>query len=450
MLSTYALSPGETLKAEQLKQRTSITITWPDVSTLTLRSSSRIIEGLFVHRDAITRHLDAPMLREREAYLLHSLEAGYSQRFLKERASTLLHVIRLLPTAPPAVVNEAEIVGAGKTWASQSPESKACKREASFLAVARSWFRFLGVYDRGPRAGGRFALVLQDFLIAMERDLGYLPTTSRSCGSAVTRFLSWMSPRRHSLSSISLADVDDFLYERREGGLSRRTSINEARSLRTFFRYAESRGWNDDHVSKTLQVFEKGTRSGSAQHPPWKHVRKMLVSLDCSRASHCRAKAVLLLASVYGLRRSELVRLTLDDLDWENEVLTVRRSKRGRVQQFPLRYEVGEAIICYLQKVRQRSQFRNLFLTLHAPHRPAINLGNAMRKVMNAQDAFDRPFGLHALRHACATELLRKGTSLRGIAEFLGHRGLQSVSIYAHCDSRALRRVADISLGGVL
>ena len=93
---------------------------------------------------------------------------------------------------------------------------------------------------------------------------------------------------------------------------------------------------------------------------------------------------------------------------------------------------------------------RNVFVTMHRPHRAATNIGSAIRKVMNAQGILDQPCGLHALRHACATELLRKGTSLRGIADFLGHRSIRSVSVYAHCDLRALREVANFSLSGVL
>jgi integrase len=157
-----------------------------------------------------------------------------------------------------------------------------------------------------------------------------------------------------------------------------------------------------------------------------------------------------LLASVYGLRRSEIVRLRLEDLDWYNEIITVRRSKRGRLQQFPLQFEVGEAIIHYIKHVRPACRSRNVFVTMHRPYRPATNIGSAIRKIMNARGILDQPCGLHALRHACATELLRKGTSLRGIADFLGHRSIRSVSVYAHCDLRALLDVSNFSLSGVL
>ena len=58
--------------------------------------------------------------------------------------------------------------------------------------------------------------------------------------------------------------------------------------------------------------------------------------------------------------------------------------------------------------------------------------------------------GPHSLRHACATRLLKKGTSLREIADFLGHRNLRTVSIYAKLDTRSLRKVASFSMAGVL
>jgi integrase/recombinase XerD len=57
--------------------------------------------------------------------------------------------------------------------------------------------------------------------------------------------------------------------------------------------------------------------------------------------------------------------------------------------------------------------------------------------------------GPHALRHGCATRLLRKGVSMQDIADFLGHRDYRSVGIYAHHDKRLLRKVASFSFGGL-
>jgi integrase/recombinase XerD len=54
------------------------------------------------------------------------------------------------------------------------------------------------------------------------------------------------------------------------------------------------------------------------------------------------------------------------------------------------------------------------------------------------------------LRRACATQLLRTGTSLREIADFLGQSDLRSVSNYAKFDSASLKSVARFSLRGIL
>ena len=61
-----------------------------------------------------------------------------------------------------------------------------------------------------------------------------------------------------------------------------------------------------------------------------------------------------------------------------------------------------------------------------------------------------RHSGPHSLRHACATRLLQEGASFKEIGDVLGHRGLESVGIYAKVDLNALRLVANLDLGGLL
>ena len=82
-------------------------------------------------------------------------------------------------------------------------------------------------------------------------------------------------------------------------------------------------------------------------------------------AAALRARAVLFLLAVYGLRSGEISRLLLSDFDWRLETFTVNHSKRGGAQKYPLQREVGDAILEYIRKARPRSSCRNLFLTLN-------------------------------------------------------------------------------------
>jgi len=159
-----------------------------------------------------------------------------------------------------------------------------------------------------------------------------------------------------------------------------------------------------------------------------------------------------LLFSIYGLRSAEVRGLALEDIDWRRESITVRRAKRGKIQQFPLQSEVGEAIALYLRNARPPCSCRNLFVTLHPPYRPV--LGHTMSSVFYGRvkklGMETQQFGPHMLRRACATQLLRNGTPLKDIADFLGHSDLRSVGAYAKFDPASLREVANFSLRGVI
>ena len=130
-----------------------------------------------------------------------------------------------------------------------------------------------------------------------------------------------------------------------------------------------------------------------------------------------------LLLAAYGLRIGEVCALRLEDLDWTNEKIRVRRSKNRRSQEFPLTSELGNAILKYLQKVRPQSSSRFVFLSLHKPHRPMMTRGASCSIAVHIRAlGCQLPhYGPHSLRHACATHLLDEGFSLKEIGDQLGH-----------------------------
>jgi integrase/recombinase XerD len=415
----------------------------------TAGGTSGVFQSLYVQEHAIRRHLNAPMLEARETYLAHLIARGFSHRVLYERAIRICDVIQLMPSEELKFVTDKDIEEATIRWMEASNCDRA-KQGKQFRATAKSWFQFFRIYIPPEPAQSHFGEQFIEFATALRDKYGYLPSTVAGYAGSVRRFLVWVSSRTDELSRVTQLDIDAFLLEQRTAKCSQRTISSYCKGLRVFFRYAERRGWSDQYLSLSIAAPNSRKVFKVLACPPWRTVRALIASLDETNSCQCRGKAILLLASLYGLRTCEIVRLTLEDLDWYNEVITVRRAKRGKVQQFPLVYEVGEALIRYLKEVRPPSQFRNVFLTLQRPHRPVHNLPQTMARFMRNRQMTSWPCGLHTLRHACATELLRKGTSLEGIADFLGHRDIRSVSVYAQSDIRALRKVANFSLGGVL
>jgi integrase/recombinase XerD len=147
-----------------------------------------------------------------------------------------------------------------------------------------------------------------------------------------------------------------------------------------------------------------------------------------------------------GLRTAEIVRLQLDDIDWREGVLRVR-GKGRRTDALPLPATTGSAIADYLHDARVNTDNRTLFQRLHAPHdKPIVadTVRGAMRNAAKRCGLSAQLSGPHRLRHTLAIQLVHNGASVKAIADVLRHRSLDTTTIYAKVDLKALSRVAAV------
>jgi site-specific recombinase XerD len=351
------------------------------------------------------------------------------------------------------IVSQNEIESAGRSWATyEGPFRKNLRLGGSprvFVQVAQGWLRFHRQLETPPP--NRFHRVITEFVDAMRSVRGLAPDTVRSYSSRAFVFLNWFAETDESLERVSLRHIDDFLASKRAAGWSIQSIASQCQALRSFFRYAELQGWCTPGLALGIRSPRIPKYDGRPKAPTWAEVRRLIASAHGSSPNDLRAKAILLLFAIYGLRSSEVSGLLLSDFDWRNETFSVRRAKRGGVQQYPIQYEVGEAIIQYLQKGRKRCSSRHVFLSNYPPYGPILQgpmwqiVGKRMRRLGIQLEHV----GPHSLRHGCATRLLQKGASLQEIADFLGHRNIKSIGIYVRYDIRSLRKVAAFSLAGV-
>ena len=110
----------------------------------------------------------------------------------------------------------------------------------------------------------------------------------------------------------------------------------------------------------------------------------------------------------------------------------------------PLTEEVGAALIDYVRCARPQLACRRVFLRVRAPAGPIKHTA-----VIDAFDAWARrapvPFATrrpHVLRHSLAVHLLRQGTSVKTIGDVLGHRSIESTSVYLRLHVADLRDAA--------
>jgi integrase/recombinase XerD len=413
-----------------------------------------IIDRVFSWSRVRHAQLAAPVLAEREQYLAYLLENGVSRPSVRSTACTLMHLVRLLDLHSMRAVHISEIEQASARW-SVDPSAHATrlvgpKSIEHFTKAACRWFRFHNSLVEN-KSDDPLDSCLYEFL-DFQREKRLSTATIRSGRAVISDLFSWMRLHGMPLSQMTAGEVEGYMEGKRAAGCKPRTIVGICNRLRSFFLYAELRGWVATAIAHDIHGPRVPRFAAAAQGPAWKDVRRLLKSNDEGSPHPSRSTAMLFLFSIYGLRVSEVAGLVLEDFDWVNETFTVRRAKRGRIQKFPIQFEVGEAILKYLKDERPICTSRYVFVTLRPPFRRVgtQSIQNMVSRRMKMLGVQSKRTGPHSLRHACASQLLRKGMSLREIADFLGHRDLRSVSIYAKLDLRALRKVADFTLMEIL
>ena len=251
------------------------------------------------------------------------------------------------------------------------------------------------------------------------------------------------------LASLCAADVTGFV-QRRAATLRSRRVQQLTTALRAFLRFARARGMLLTDLAACVPAVANWSLSTVPRALPPGQVEAVLAACNRQSAVGRRDYAILLLLARLGLRAGEVVALTLEDLDWQAGVLTVR-GKGGHASPLPLPVEVGEAIAAYVQQGRPPAASRCVFLRARAPVRSfqgSQAVGSVVRHALIRAGVESPRKGAHQFRHGLACQLLRQGASLTEIGELLRHRSPQTTAIYAKVDLAALAPLALAWPGG--
>jgi site-specific recombinase XerD len=231
-------------------------------------------------------------------------------------------------------------------------------------------------------------------------------------------------------------------------GFSKKTVSRIVSDIRQFLKYLFLRELITQDISKTLPTVHVPQHSKIPSVWDRELVNKLLSVVNRRSPKGKRDYAILLLACRLGLRNCEIRDLTLDQINWETETISIVQSKTQNSLVLPLTDEVGNALIDYIKFARPETNYRQVFLRLKPPHIPFDKETSLYPIVKYWKDLAGIKFrtkqheGTHSLRHSLATYLLEEGTPFPVISNILGHTSSNSTMIYAKSSVEMLRQVA--------
>ncbi len=146
-----------------------------------------------------------------------------------------------------------------------------------------------------------------------------------------------------------------------------------------------------------------------------------------------------------GIRRSELISLNRNSVDFARRVLRVR-GKGDKMREIPLLPSLCDEILLYLQsqdslKCADKAPEAPLLQTPKGERLYPVFVDRQVKAALGGVDGISGRKSPHVLRHTLATELLDEGTDLNSIKELLGHSSLAATQVYTHNSIERLQSV---------
>lgn len=269
----------------------------------------------------------------------------------------------------------------------------------------------------------------QDYLLNVRR---YSSNTVSSYSFDICDFTKFIRGLGKIFKDIKVDDVKSWILDLTERQIGKRSIKRKMSSLKSFY------AWMYLQKKVDSDPFEY-VHSPKATHtlPDFFSEKEIdaLLTANEKRTDKLkdRDQALLMLMFASGLRASEVVNLTFNQVDFDNRIMKVS-GKGNKDRLVPFTNSAKEAMLNYINGLRKdllKEDTKYIFLN---------SQGNKMtvRGLEYILDEIEAKTGLygkihpHMLRHSFATKMLNRGADLRTIQELLGHSSIETTSIYTH------------------
>jgi len=277
---------------------------------------------------------------------------------------------------------------------------------------------------------------VQAFLLHIQNK-NFSSLTLKSYQEDLQQFVQFCAARRLTQADFTLSTVRSFLASLSNHKYARNTTLRKIAALRSFANYLLEQGLIQQNPFKLLPAPKR-----ERLLPKFLTVEETQRLLETSaQKGTFTARNLALMELIYssGLRRNEVTKLKIADVDFFNGVVKVLG--KGNKERFvPVTQAALQALRDYLATRVNPQPADALFLNKNGT--PLTGDGLAyIFKHLAIQSSIARKVSPHSLRHSFATHLLNNGCDLRSLQEMLGHKSLLATQVYTHVSLDKLKSV---------
>ena len=283
--------------------------------------------------------------------------------------------------------------------------------------------------------------VIEQFTDALWMEHGLSKNTLTAYRNDLAGLAIWLAKQGRLLRTARRQDLLAYLSERVADGARPRTTARLVSSMRRFYRHLVREGSLQEDPSVRIATPRIGRPLPDTLSEA--EVETLLDAPDDQDALGLRDRAMLELLYACGLRVSELVSVTSDQVNLMQGV--VRLVGKGNKERLvPLGEEAVDWLQRYIDTGRPElaggSIARQLFITRRGAGMTRQAFWYRIRHYA-VKSGINKPLSPHTLRHAFATHLLNHGADLRVVQMLLGHSDLSTTQIYTHVARERLKEL---------
>lgn len=285
-------------------------------------------------------------------------------------------------------------------------------------------------------------LLIQRYLDYLKVEKGLARNTLQAYGADLSLFADFLVRKKIvSLSKIQPPVILEHLMKLSDRSLKSRSLARHLITLRGFFRFLARGGGIEANPALLLELPKGGRRL--PRFLSLDEVDRLLEGSPGRSPEEIRNRAMIELLYATGLRVSELVSLSLDDLNLQKGFLkTIGKGSKERL--VPIGKSALKAIHEYIHPTREvlkkHRATQVLFLTRRGRGMTRQMFWKILKRLA-IQAGIKQEVSPHMLRHSFATHLIERGADLRSVQAMLGHTDISTTQIYTHLNLKHLKSI---------